>query len=134
VPELKRKTPCVQCPFRKTAPYGYLGASSAQDFLDATLAEQEMPCHMAIDYTDKNWKETQYPDADLCVGGLQFMNNWLKLPRNRKMSDACHEVGQNDAIMASPEEFMERHDNDLNRKFVETARLMEPEVSRDYSK
>lgn len=132
MPELKRKTPCAQCPFRKDSPPGYLGASSAPEFLDSTLWDAEMPCHMAINYGDPDWFEKQYPSADLCVGSLQFQNNFMKLPRPRKLSDACQEVGKNDAVMSSPEEFMEHHNNDLNRLFVETAHKMEPDVNRDY--
>lgn len=134
MPELKRKTPCAQCPFRTTAPAGYLGASSAHDFLEATMQDAEMPCHMAIDYNKRDWFEEQYPDADLCVGALQFQRNQLKLPRPRKLSDASKVVGTNDKIMSSPQEFLNRHDNELNAKFVETARLMDPEVRRDYTR
>lgn len=126
MPELKRRTPCADCPFRKTSARGWLGAATAQEFLDSTMHDAEMPCHTAIDYGDKEWKETQLPTADLCVGSLQFLNNQHKLPRSRKLSDACREVGQNDAIMDSPEQFMERHDNDLNRRYVETARKPAP--------
>lgn len=129
MPELKRRTPCPQCPFRKESAPGYLGAAGAQEFLDATLYEAEMPCHMAINYSDRDWKENQYPTADLCVGAVQFLNNWMKLPRSRKLADACREVGENDKIMSSPEEFMERHDNDMNRMYID-AHNQEPEVQR----
>lgn len=119
MPELGRKTPCIDCPFRKNAAPGWLGASTADEFLANTLGDAEMPCHMAIDYSDPMWDVTQLPDADLCVGGLQFQNNFMKLPRPRKMADACRAVGTNDKIMSTPAEFLERHDNDMNRRYVE---------------
>lgn len=133
MPELHRKTPCAQCPFRTTAPKGYLGASAAEDFLDMTLKDTEVPCHMAIDYNLDDWETEQFPTADLCVGSLQFQTNWLKRPRPKKLADACDAVGPNPQIMKSPEEFMERHDNDMNRKLVEMAHKMEPAVRRDYT-
>jgi hypothetical protein len=40
---IPNKTICARCPFRKTSAPGYLGSSSAEEFIDATLSENDMP-------------------------------------------------------------------------------------------
>lgn len=105
----KRKSPCAECPFRRSSIKGYLGADDPEHFLGLTTRDADMPCHMDIDYSDPDWRETQEPDAPLCVGGLQFQNNTHKLARPADMAEAQRVVGTNDNVFATPEEFLIHH-------------------------
>lgn len=111
LPKLIRKKPCNDCPFRRNAAKGWLGEASPRQFLLSTLHEEHMPCHMDIDYSDKDWPETQEPDASFCAGALIFLNNQFKLPRDRELADACREVSRSDDVFARPQEFFEYHLN-----------------------
>jgi hypothetical protein len=105
----KRKSPCSECPFRRTSTRGWLGADNPEHFVEQTLRGADMPCHMDIDYSDKEWMTTQEPDAPMCVGALQFQNNWLSLSRNPKVAEAQRQVGNNVNVFDSPEQFMIHH-------------------------
>lgn len=79
-PEKKRLAqPCKECPFKKTSVAGYLGASQPEDFIRATEVGVAMPCHMTVDYTDPNWKDTVH-EAPLCEGAQSFLKNSHTLP------------------------------------------------------
>lgn len=105
----KRKAPCAECPFRRTSIRGWLGADHPEHFLEMTLKGADMPCHMDIDYSDKEWQTTQEPDAPMCVGALQFQNNWLSLSRNPEVAEAQRAVGNNRNVFDTPEQFMIHH-------------------------
>lgn len=109
MPKLKRTTPCAECPFRRTAAIGWLGDDTPRGFLRATVAEQPMPCHPTIDYSDPHWQENQYPDAALCAGSLAFLANWMKLPRDRELADGVRAVGKRADCFATTVEFLEYH-------------------------
>jgi hypothetical protein len=89
---------------------GYLGADNAKHFYYASVtAENEMPCHEQIDYTDDDWKETQLPDVDLCAGNLIYFRNHMKTPRWPDLADAVKRVKKSTAVFSWPEEFMRHH-------------------------
>lgn len=105
----KLKRPCRECPFKRTSMRGYLGSDNPEHFLDQTLRGADMPCHMEIDYSDKEWLTTQEPTAPMCVGGLQMQNNWLSLSRNPKVAEAQDKAGTNKNVFDNPEEFLIHH-------------------------
>lgn len=105
----KRKSPCAECPFRKTSRRGYLGADDPEHFLEMTMKDADMPCHMDIDYTDETWIESQLPDAPLCVGSMQFQNNEMKLSREPEIARGQRAVGENPNVFSTPEEFLIHH-------------------------
>lgn len=108
--KLSRTTPCGKCPWRRNSQPGYLGEDNPVDFLTKTdHGDGRMPCHKGIDYTDPDWMETQIEDAPYCVGGLQYLNNTLKRPRDPEMAAACDMVGRNDNVFAWHHEFLTYH-------------------------
>lgn len=105
----KRKAPCAECPFRRTSVRGYLGADNPEHFVQTAAGGSDLPCHMDIDYTDPDWLKTQEPDAPLCVGSLQFQNNWLSLSRLPHVAEAQRELEGNPRVFDNPEEFLIHH-------------------------
>lgn len=105
----RRKSPCSQCPFRRNSVRGYLGADDPEHFLSLTMRDATMPCHMDIDYSDKDWLTTQEPDAPLCVGALQFQNNFMKLARDPEVARGQRAVGESANVFSNPEEFLVHH-------------------------
>lgn len=105
----KRKAPCAECPFRRTSTRGWLGADDPEHFVQVSAGGSDLPCHMDIDYTKKDWLEKQEPDAPLCVGSLQFQNNWMSLSRLPHVAEAQREVGDNPRVFDNPEEFLIHH-------------------------
>lgn len=117
-----RTTPCAACPWRKTSWRGYLGDDTPEHFFYASVtAEQEMPCHEQIDYTDNNWQETQLPDVDLCAGNLIFFRNNMKMPRRVGLMAAVVRVKKSEAVFSWPQEFMRHHMPDATHEEADAA-------------
>lgn len=105
-----RTTPCQHCPWRKTSTRGYLGADEPRHFYYASVtAEQEMPCHEQIDYSDDDWQKTQLPGADLCAGYLIYFRNHMKIPRRASLAAAVRLVRQSAAVFSWAHEFLGHH-------------------------
>lgn len=117
MPKLGRKTPCNDCPYRRDSARGWLGAETDPEvFVSAALsdfmanpADIGYPCHLAIDYSDPDWKTTQLPDADLCAGALIMAANNYKLPRQPERAEAVRAVKQSPAVFRYADEFIAHH-------------------------
>lgn len=105
------KVPCNECPFRRVAPNGYLGAATPDNFIRSTLiTEVGMPCHLTVDYEDDNWLEQMETSAHLCRGSLIFLKNVCKLPRTPEYSAAVQAtVADRKTVFSNPAEFLEHH-------------------------
>ncbi len=115
MPELRHTRPCGQCPWRRESAPGWLGSSSPEEFLFTTNSEAPMPCHCAIDYTDPDWKSTQFPSAPLCAGALVFLKNSCKSPRDPELNKAVKSVSADpEAVFQWGHEFLEHH-NQMRR-------------------
>lgn len=103
------KKPCRECPFRRRSIPGYLGNSTPAEFLASTMADQPMPCHLTVDYEDRNWKD-MLDEASHCNGALTFFSNICKLsndPNRPKMPVDCENV------FTRPTEFLDHHGGTL---------------------
>lgn len=67
------KTPCKECPFRKTSFRGWLGNNTAQQTHDYVLGEADFACHMTRHKQDKNMSR--------CKGSQLFLLHHCKSPR-----------------------------------------------------
>jgi hypothetical protein len=86
-------TPCKECPWRRTAPRGWLGGVVPAEVYVATAhGEGQIDCHM------RNKLQ--------CAGAAIFRDNVFKDPRNKKLLvlPANHEL-----VFSSSEEFLEHH-------------------------
>lgn len=106
------KKPCRACPFRRRSSAGYLGESTPGEFLAVALSDQDMPCHLTVDYEDPDWHE-HLAEASRCAGRSIFLANQLKLPRARELAEDVKRHRQDKKnVLASAEEFRQHHGGD----------------------
>ena len=79
--------PCDDCPFRRNAMPGWLGAGSPESFIDTIRSEGYLPCHQTLNYEDASWKARWLAQSDGrgCAGALIMSANMCKLPRDQAM-------------------------------------------------
>jgi hypothetical protein len=72
--------PCSDCPFRRKAAPGWLGASSPEGFIDCMERGEPLPCHQTIDYDNPHWlvEWMHQKTGKMCAGSLIFMSNKLQ--------------------------------------------------------
>lgn len=99
---------CSQCPFKKDSAPGWLGSSCPEEFIDATLSENDMPCHLGVDYDDEDWLD-KLDDVPRCAGSLVFFRNNCKLPRNPELCNAVSKVKVDNTVFSFKHEFLEHH-------------------------
>lgn len=77
--------PCSDCPFRRKAMAGWLGAGSPESFIDCINRDDVLPCHQTIDYEDPTWKEKWIAQeaGNACAGALIMTANMCKRPRDK---------------------------------------------------
>ena len=109
MPQVKRITPCSQCPFRLVSPPGWMGVATPQEFIEATEAEQHMPCHLEVDYNEADWHK-QLGDVAWCAGSLIFLRNNCKMPLDKALFDAMQHVqADKERVFSFRHEFLEHH-------------------------
>jgi hypothetical protein len=106
--ELKHKTPCDRCPWRRTSLRGWLGVETPSGFLWATQRESMMPCHCGVDYEDPDW-EAKLEGAAHCAGSLVFLKNNMQLPVNRTLREMVEQVEKSDDVFQWGKEFLDHH-------------------------
>lgn len=110
------KNPCNDCPFRRNAVPGWLGASRPEWFVESALSDfaeyapgaPMAPCHQTVNYEDDDWL-AKLSEADACVGALQFAANNCKSPRDPERSAAVRAAGQNPDVFRTSQEFIDYH-------------------------
>lgn len=116
MPKLERTTACSGCPFRRDSIRGWLGSETdPQAFVDGALCDHDdypLPCHMEIDYSDPNWRETQLPQAPLCAGALVMCANNCKLPHDPERAALVMAVKRSDGVFRRGGEFISHHTTD----------------------
>ena len=99
------KEVCKACPFRRASLPGYLGADNVEGFMESTMADHEMPCHLTVDYTDPGWFE-KLDDAQACAGAAIFFRNICKESRD---PSRLRLPADRDEVFSNRAEFMEHH-------------------------
>ncbi len=105
--ELKHKKPCNDCPFRKKAPAGWLGANHPEQFMMAAQ-NSGIPCHTTVDYEREDW-EVEQDYAPLCAGSVILMKNASMMPYSDAVRAALTEVEKSDEVFNWPFEFVRHH-------------------------
>jgi hypothetical protein len=83
----QHKTPCAQCPFRRTAAAGWLGGLTPDDFKAMADSEARMPCHVradrlsGVDYAAAQQPGTVEHGLPQCAGRAIHWANQCKVPR-----------------------------------------------------
>lgn len=100
--------PCSECPFRRNAAAGWLGAANPESFIIEISMERPLPCHKTIDYEQSNWlgQWERQRIGFICAGALIMTANMAKLPRDpafpRMQSDRA-------LVFATHREFIDYH-------------------------
>lgn len=90
---LKQHTrPCSDCPFRRDAVPGWLGGSSAHDWVNAVHGEARVECHTVL-----NWQ---------CAGTAIYRANVCKVPREPSQLVLPADKG---TVFASADGFLAHH-------------------------
>lgn len=109
--KLDRKKPCGECPFRRKAPGGWLGAWESPEEMSAQVnTEQGLPCHVSYDklMEDDLGPTETFRQAHVCVGGLQMANNSCKLYRDPQLRKQAAAVGKSPDVF-NEWEFAKHH-------------------------
>lgn len=101
--------PCNECPFRRKAIPGWLGAASPQSFIIEISMERPLPCHPTINYAKRDWLQqwTEQRIGMICAGSLIMMSNMAKLPRDRKFPKL---PSDHENVFSTPREFITYHE------------------------
>lgn len=101
--KLQHKKPCVECPWRRVHPPGWLGGYTVDDFIDQVQRDgPPLPCHMTI----KPGKEA----TAMCAGALIFMKNSCKSAQHPDYGDAKDHVEADPVnVFQWPQEFRDHH-------------------------
>lgn len=101
LPEVKHKTPCRECPFRRAAPKGWLGGGTVDEWMgDLTVGDCAFACHMA-----ESAGKLRY-----CAGSMILMRNSLKSPRDPKFyADSLRYSADVERVFQWAHEFNEHH-------------------------
>lgn len=97
-------SPCAACPWRRDnqAP-GWLGASTAGEFLQQLDSGLRMPCHCAVDYEGDDWR-AQAATAPECAGAAIHRANRCKSSPGTLKLPADHAL-----VFTRPHEFVAHH-------------------------
>lgn len=99
---LIHKTPCNECPWRKTSAQGYLGGYTPEWYADVVQENQIPSCHL-------NDRGPENPNTAYCVGALHTAANGCIMPHDKRERDARNQMGQNPDCFGHPSLFYRYH-------------------------
>lgn len=101
--KLQHKAPCNECPWRTTAPAGWLGGHTAEMYADAVAGNEVPACHQQ-DHGPRSSKTA------MCAGALAVIANACIMPHKTKGCDAAaKEVGRRQDCFVHPAQFFTYH-------------------------
>jgi len=100
---LRHIAPCSECPWRLSAPAGWLGGHTPELYADA-VANNEVPACHRQDHGPEN------PRTAMCAGALAVAANACILPHNTEGGpEARIAVGRREDCFGHPAKFYEHH-------------------------
>jgi hypothetical protein len=106
-----KKKPCGKCPFRRTAPAGWLGGSTPEEYHLMAHSDVDVACH-----TQKGFHDSTTNPLRSCAGLAVYRNNSLKSPRGGSALVACDTVAKDtDNEVFKHREFLEHHSKGILR-------------------
>lgn len=122
----KLKAPCQECPFRRSIAPGALGGSDAIVYVGQAAGPFWIPCHMAIDFNDPNWK-TNY-ETPQCGGAAIFRANCGFAERQPAVM--LQMAADTETVFASPEELVAHHHPELAGQSVDVVAALRRELAK----
>lgn len=103
--KLKHQTPCNECPWRLSAPKGWLGGHSAEFYADSVAMNDSPACHLSDHGPDS-------PKTAFCVGALACAANACIVPYHQEGArEARVAIGKREDVFSHPSKFYEHHTN-----------------------
>jgi hypothetical protein len=102
---------CDDCPFRRNAPPGWLGANKPEEFVVEALSDRSTACHMMVDQylPRRQWEQAEIK-APRCRGAITLMRNTCKSPRDPEMRDLTKTVpADRENVFSNSKEFVDHH-------------------------
>lgn len=101
--KLKHKTPCRECPWRLSAPPGWLGGHEPHYYADAVVSNEIPACHLQ-DHGPDN------PETAFCVGALACAANACIMPYGQDgAAEARKCIGKRADVFPHPAHFFQFH-------------------------
>jgi hypothetical protein len=100
--------PCSQCPWRRKSAAGWLGASTAEEFVAQGESDIRMPCHTHVDYEREDWA-AQAMLAPQCAGRAVYLRNKCKVPRDPILASFVRTCLPDKEVFSWPHEFIAHH-------------------------
>lgn len=108
------KSPCVECPFRKTATPGWLGPDSAKDVIAQVHSEAGYGCHMNLEGRGDEEGMVPRDEVEQCAGAILHANLTHKSYRSEEMRD--HQAALSKCkVKVMGWEFLTYHDPSLKK-------------------
>jgi hypothetical protein len=110
-----RETVCSDCPFRRVAPAGWLGANEPREFAQLALSDHMVHCHSMMVYDSGMSEEEQQEQEEKtkrCRGAAIMMRNQCKLPRDPQAAAVVLKVdSDNETIFSNFLQFIDHHES-----------------------
>ncbi len=113
---------CPECPFRRKAAPGWLGANSPENFVALATSDSSIACHMAFDQNSENF-EARESQAARCRGAITLMSNMCKLPHDPEMAALRKSVpADHKEVFSFPYQFTEYHNSAAVKSWLKSKR------------
>ena len=123
--KFNKKTPCSECPFRKTALPGWLGPDSAKSVMEKVHGEGGYPCHMDMDGKPKDASgNVDCTEVEQCAGAIFHANASCKSYRDPDLNKMQKRLGTDFQVL-NRLEFVKHHDVPINmvmRKYLDSSK------------
>lgn len=110
----RTKKPCVDCPFRRESPPGWIGAhENVREIINIVVFDGYFPCHREVNKLteEQGWTfEHAVGEAPYCDGALKFMNNQFKRSTDDEILALQKESGKSEEIFQWPQQMEVHHD------------------------
>lgn len=97
--------PCAECPWSKNVTPGALGGSTPDVYIGQAYGPFILPCHMACDFSDPDWKSKVNTTAQ-CAGAASFR---ASVGVAEALPDALHKLEPHPDVFKTPGEFVAHH-------------------------
>ena len=104
------KTPCNDCPFRKSSAPGWLGPyQKPEDLHRLVMSENPFPCHLSHQ-EDVAFEFVGQKGLPYCKGAILYMKKSCKWPRSPDLANAVRSCNPNDLDdILSISQFLSHH-------------------------
>jgi hypothetical protein len=128
VPLAQHRTPCAQCPFRRTAANGWLGGLEPEEFKRLADSEARMPCHSQLPEGLSYHAPTEAEAAAAqCAGRAIYWANQFKRPRDPSLLTL---PADRETVFQWQHEFVAHHERSVGTAAQSVPQNVHPSLKR----